>query len=220
MSEPPGGAGAEPPTWIAELVPMADRAREPLTTALPWIGAGALLAAAVGAWAARLPPPDLPVAPWSAALLLLAAGAVLALDRDRPADRRLPAGVVTGTRVLLVDLTVSALSLGLWIGLRLSGAPRALVTTAACAGAAMAIGNLGVWTRAGLGARARRAATALAVVAACAVVVAGLVAGTAEGSRLPGASWWWAGALAVVADIEAALAVRRERGARRRSTAA
>ncbi|WP_159624344.1 hypothetical protein [Actinomyces sp. zg296] len=223
MSEPPGGRAPgppEPPAWIAELVPVADRARAPLTTALPWIGAGALVAAAAGAWAARLSPRDLPVAPWHAALLLLAAGAVLTLDRDLPADHRLPAGVVTGTRVLLVDLTVSALSLGLWIGLRLSGAPRALLTAATCAGAAVVIGNLGAWLRAGLGARARRAAAALAVVSALAVVVAGLVVGMAEGPRLPGASWWWVGALAVVADVEAALAVRRESGARRRGAAA
>ncbi|BAW91922.1 hypothetical protein CHIBA101_0044 [Actinomyces sp. Chiba101] len=223
MSGPPGGERAEPPeppAWIAELVPVADRARAPLTTALPWIGAGALLLAAAGAWAGRLAPRDLPVAPWPAALLLLAAGAVLALDRDLPADRRLPAGVVTATRVFLVDLTVSALSLGLWIGLRLSGAPHTLLTAAACAGAAMVIGNLGAWLRAGLGAGARRAATALSMAVAGGVVVAGFAAGMAEGSRPPGVSWWWVVVLAVVADVEAMLAVRRERRARRRRTAA
>ncbi|ARD40990.1 hypothetical protein [Actinomyces gaoshouyii] len=223
MSEPLGGEGTEPPelpAWIAEFVPVADRAREPLITALPWIGAGALLMAGAGAWAARLSLRDLSVVPWPTALLLLAVGTVLALDRDRPADHRLPAGVVTATRVLLVDLTVSALSLGLWIGLRLAGAPHALLTATTCAGGAMAIGNLGAWLRAGLGARARRTATAPAVVGALAVVAAGLAAGMAGGPRLPGPSWWWVGALAVVADIEAALAVRRERGARRRGAAA
>ena len=209
----------ELPAWITELVPIADRARGPLTTALPWIGAGTLLAAGAGAWAGRLAARDLPVAPWPMALLLLAAAAILALDRDRPQDHSLPAGVVTGTRVFLVDLTVSALSLGLWIGLRLAGAPHGLLTATTCAGAALTLGNLGAWLRAGLAARARAATTVLAVAGALAVIAAGLIASVSEGARLPGASWWWVGALAVVADVAAMLAVRRERAVRRRSAA-